>query len=332
MNTGSNRLGKNRHSRWGECRYRLKGILAQHNHLDSRGVKQLSFATQRERAKILLQGFKYLHLAEMSLRKPENFAIRHARVLIAHWEKQKLAAATLQLRFSVFSTFCIWIGKKGMLGNLGDYLSDPAIAKRSYVAKEDKSWSAKGIDIQSKLADVAQIDPRLAITLKLMYAFGLRILEAIMLHPIHADQGAFLAVNWGTKGGRPRVVPIEHSWQREILEEAKAYANMSTGSLIPANYKRYSWIKRAYVVFAKCGISRRNGITPHGLRHEHANNIYEAMTGIKSPVRGGQAPVDKLLDNSARLIVAETLGHSRKQISGAYLGSALKRKKEGEQM
>lgn len=313
-----------KHSRWGECRYLLKGLLANHNHLDAKGVKRISFQTIRERSKILLQGFKYLHTeGGMSLRKPENFAVRHARVLIAHWEQQKLSAATLQLRFSVFNTFCSWIGKRGMLGDIKQYLSDPAVAKRTYVAKEDKSWTSKGIDVIAKLAEVRLIDPRLAIAFKLMYAFGLRVREAVSLHPITADKQVVLVVDGGTKGGRPRVIPVEYPWQRAVLDEAKTFVNKSTGSLIPDTYKRESWIKRAYAIAKRCGISREHGITLHGLRHERANDIYETMTGVKSPVQGG-GPVDKLLDDNARLEVAQYLGHSRKNISVAYLGGVLR--------
>ena len=313
-------------SRWSDCSKRLIELLRTYNHLDAEGVKRISFQTMRERKKILRQGFKYLHEeGGMSLRKPENFAVRHARVLIAHWEQQKLSAATLQLRFSVFSTFCSWIGKRGMLGDIKQYLSDPGVAKRTYVAKEDKSWTSKGIDVIAKLAEVRLIDPRLAISCMLMYVFGLRVREAVTLQPNVADQGNTLVVVKGTKGGRPRevTIEIEHPWQRTVLDEAKAFANKSTGSLIPDTYKRDSWIKRAYAIAKKCGISREHGITLHGLRHERANDIYEAITGVKSPVRGGE-PVDKQLDDHARLVVAEHLGHSRKQIAGAYLGGILR--------
>lgn len=329
-NKETNSNARNRHSRWGECRYRLKGLLAEHSHFDHNGIKRISYATWRERSKILLQGFRYLHEVGMGLRKPQNFATRHARVLIAHWEEQKLAAATLQLRFSVFKTFCGWIGKKGMLGNIDQYLSDPGIAKRHYVAREDKSWSAKGVDVKAKINEVAQIDKRLAAALKLMYAFGLRIREAVTLHPVSAHQKTCLVIEHGTKGGRPRVIPIDYPWQHEILEEAKGYANRSTGSLIPDNYKRDSWLKRAYIVFGRCGISRKDGITPHGLRHQRANDLYEETTGEESPARGGPVPIDKLTDDNARLTVAKYLGHSRKQISGAYLGPIVKRKNWNE--
>ncbi len=43
-------ITKTRHSRWGECRYLLKGLLARHNHLDAKGVKRISFQTIRERS------------------------------------------------------------------------------------------------------------------------------------------------------------------------------------------------------------------------------------------------------------------------------------------
>ncbi len=33
-----------------------------------------------------------------------------------------------------------WIGKPGMVHPLADYVDDPARFKRSYTAKEDRSW------------------------------------------------------------------------------------------------------------------------------------------------------------------------------------------------
>ena len=53
--------------------------------------------------------------------------------------------------------------------------------------------------------------------LELQRAFGLRMREAALLKVHAADKGAYLAVNWGTKGGRDRVIPIETDYQRDVL-------------------------------------------------------------------------------------------------------------------
>lgn len=311
-----------------DCLYRLDRLLEKHGQMSCDGAKRISFGTTRSRSAILRQGFEYLASVDMCPRKPYNFKPKHMAKLVQHWEEQGLAAATLQLRFSVFSTFCTWIGKAGMLGEITQYLKNPDAAKRCYVATEDKSWSTKGVDTLQKIAEVEAVDPRVAIHLKLEYAFGLRLQESVSLHPREADHGTCLFVGWGTKGGRDRFVRIETDYQRQVLEEAKRLANRSTGSLIPDSFKRRSWIRYVYRVYDKCGIGRKHGIVPHGLRHQYANDMYESLTGEKSPVRGGGTPANKQIENRVRLIVAEALGHSRKQISGAYLGSVLKRKNE----
>ena len=61
------------------------------------------------------------------------------------------------------------------------------------------------------------------------------------------------------------------------------------------------------------------GVTPHGLRHEYADDRYTAAAGVAPPVRGGSTP-DAATDERARLEVAEELGHSKVQIASAYLG------------
>lgn len=110
--------------------------------------------------------------------------------------------------------------------------------------------------------------------MELQRAFGLRMREAALLKPHQADQGAYLAVNWGTKGGRDRVIPIQTDYQREVLQRVKTHVTRKTHSLIPADYSFKQWKNYYYYVCRENGISRKNGITSHGLRHERLNEIY----------------------------------------------------------
>jgi integrase len=59
--------------------------------------------------------------------------------------------------------------------------------------------------------------------MELQRAFGLRMKEAALLKPNMADKEHYLAVNWGTKGGRDRVVPIQNDYQRDVLMRAKLF-------------------------------------------------------------------------------------------------------------
>jgi hypothetical protein len=68
-----------------------------------------------------------------------------------------------------------------------------------------------------------------------------------------------------------------------------------------------------------CGITRKDGIVAHGLRHGYANRPYQDLTGVPTPVRGGMAEAET--DSQAREQVAEELGHGRTQITKAYCGA-----------
>lgn len=141
-----------------------------------------------------------------------------------------------------------------------------------------------------------------------------------------ADHGGYIDVCWGTKGGHDRTVPIETEMERKILDKAKAMANPRSGSIIPKEYNLSQWENHYYYVVRKAGLSREEGITSHGLRHEKANAWYKEQTGNASPVTGGNIhDVAFLVDDVARKDISERLGHSRKAISGAYLGSRIKK-------
>ena len=76
-----------------------------------------------------------------------------------------------------------WIGKPGMVHPLADYVDDPARFKRSYAAKEDRSWEGNAVEFKRVVETVAAIDPRVAAQLALLLAFGLRRKEAVMFMP-----------------------------------------------------------------------------------------------------------------------------------------------------
>ena len=76
-----------------------------------------------------------------------------------------------------------WIGKPGMVRPLGDYVEDPARFKRSYAAKEDRSWEGNAVEFKGVVETVAATDPRVAAQLAFLLAFGLRRKEAVMFMP-----------------------------------------------------------------------------------------------------------------------------------------------------
>lgn len=244
---------------------------------------------------------------------------RHIEALAKSWVTRGLAPSTIQNNLSVFRTFSEWIGKAGMVESSAKYVGEAA--SRSSINTEDKSWSAKGVDATSKIAEVTVKDPRVGLQLELQQAFGLRAREAMQLRPHLADKGTYLIVNLGTKGGRDRVVPIATAAQRDLLERAKKFCDTKSSSTSDQT-KSLAQVKNHYnYVLRECGISRKDGITSHGLRHGYANDSFKAKTGVNSPVRGGElTKTDRETDRAARLEIAEELGHSREDVTTHYLG------------
>lgn len=277
-------------------------------------------ATQKKRRTVLFQGFTELRELGFRLDTVRSFRSTHMLALAEHWEKNGIAPATLQNRISIFRIFCGWIGKAGMIEGSVKYVKSPASVRRTTINRQDKSWSAQGVDIPAMIEKVRQIDERSATILELQWQFALRTNEAGMTQPHHDDKQLWLEVDRGAKNGRLRNVPIESDDQRDVLERAKAQVGINESLFDPGRDLEKA---RAhfYRVMRKAGITRKNGITPHGLRHEKANEVFEKLAGSASPVRGGTAPKDTEQLLFAKIELAELLGHSRPDVVTHYVGS-----------
>ena len=149
-----------------------------------------------------------------------------------------------------------------------------------------------------------------------------------MFKPWQCDGGQALLVVDGTKGGRPRIVPLRNQEQRAALDYLKAQVGDRNSSLADPSRTLKQALTRYYVVMRAAGITRKKlGVTSHGLRKQFANLIYFEETGVKSPVQGGP-PIDRAEDLAARLRLLEQLVHSRESIGTAYLGAILNRRRK----
>lgn len=299
----------------------LAELLARHNAAKCDG-RTASSATRSKRADVLYAGFSDLRAMGFRLDDVRGFRGAHMRALAHAWEAKGLSASTLQSRISVFRTFAAWIGKVGMIEGCEKYVVCPASVARTTINRRDKSWCAAGVDAATKIAEVRVLDARVAAMLELQLAFGLRVLEAAMLRPHVADRGHSLDVSRGVKNGRPRQIEIDSEVKRQAIEHAKSVVGSRMESMMDPSLSQAQAKSAYYRIMRKVGITRADGITSHGLRHQALNDRYAVITGSASPVRGGGAPEDREMDAFARLEVAELAGHSRMDISTHYLGSS----------
>jgi integrase len=310
----------------------LRKIIDANNRNHSARDKIVSTETKKNRSDILYQAFTELRGLGFKLDNPANLREKHFEALLEYWLSKKLSSATIQKRTSVLRVFCGWIGRANMIKGLETYVEDVSKVRRVQVAQVDKSWSTNGVSYEDKLKEIEAYDIQAGAQLRMIKAFGLRRREAVCFRPIVAmrlgEESQSITVEFGTKGGRPRSIPIDNDEKREALDHACKISKVTSGHIGWENLTLEQAIKRFANIMQKFGITKKDcGVTAHGLRHEYINDQYEVITGQPSPIRGGKKEdVDPLLDLEARTRLTLDAGHSRLSITPSYFGSHKKRK------
>ena len=309
----------------------LLAILDQYNWAHATRAKGVSFKTMEERKLFLFSFFRELRGLKYWI-DPRSLRTRHLHVMVEAWAQRNLSAATVQRYLSHLRVFCDWINKPGMVPDLAKLTPNPERFRRTYVADESRAWEDQGVVATDVVACADRIDLYVGAQLRIQHAFGLRVKEAIMLQPHtsvrEVDGVEMLVVKRGTKGGREREIPIDDEAKRAALAHAQSVPRSLEHSLgDPARDLRQAY-QRFYYVMRLLGVTRaQRGVTAHGLRHQFAADTYENHAGESAPVRGGAASASR--DGSARDVVAEQLGHSRRQIVKTYIGSAATTRSKG---
>lgn len=307
-------------------------LAVEHLHLPHSGTRvsgrSLSQMSQRQRVQALLAMVAELRsVGGMAVTSPYALRQKHIRWLVRHWvEDRKLNVGTVELRLTHLRALTSWMGKDKMVGRIDDYVARPEGYARSYVARDDRSWEGNGIDAEAKIAEIAATDPHVALQLKLEAGFGLRAKESWRLRAaLDVLPSGMLHVHDGTKGGRPRRVPIEFSWQYELLGQAARLAeatNPGKGTLIPATYTQNRWRRRFYTVLEKHGVTKEGvGVTAHGLRHQFLQQMYARHSGQEAAIKGSGPVLDAQAHRDAMQRVVEAAGHSRANKANAYLST-----------
>lgn len=269
-----------------------------------------SYSTQANRERILSQIADQLHDLGFRHMTATSLKAKHVEALVALWKSQGLSEGTMKNRMAALRWLSEKIGKtKVIKPDNRDY----GIGERTFVTNVSKATTVA--------PDKAQqvTDKYTAASLRLQEAFGLRREESIKIVPSWADNGDVLRLRdtW-TKGGLYREVPITTAAQRAALDAAKALAGK--GSLIPPGMRYRDQLQRFKAQCQKAGIAH-----VHGLRHQYAQQRYQALTGWKAPAAGGPRSRElkgerKERDRQARLAISSELGHGREQITAVYLG------------
>lgn len=184
----------------------------------------------------------------------------------------------------------------------------PSGLDREVLQRAIDALRAVGLDRGAAIAELAR-------------DLGLRSKEAALLDVRAALRCAevheHLVIVAGTKGGRPRQIPLSNrARQLRVLERAAAVQG-SHHSLVP---KELTWaefregeVREARELLQCFGVTRL-----HELRAAYACERYAQLSGCLAPVLGGKA--DREVDFRARMQIAGELGHGRIDVTNAYLG------------
>jgi len=280
--------------------------------------------TTKDREGVILLAFASLWEMGYKLTKPTNLAEKHINALAECWKDEGLADRTKYKRMSILRVFCKWIGKPGLVKNTIHYYGPELI--RNVCATKNLTWEAHGIDVDGAIQKATALDERFGLMLSLQRYFGLRIKESIHLAPHRAmpPGSIYLMVSDGTKGGRPRFVPIETERQRQIMEWAKRITTPSPKSTL--RWPRLTWTqseRKFNALMDRLGYTKKgSGVTAHGLRHAYAQDSYHGLTGLPTPIEGGAlGRIDRETHREANEEVSRRLGHNRADVTGFYYGS-----------
>jgi len=285
-------------------------------------TKPLSIKTQDLRARAICNAFVELRTNGYALQTPYSLKEKHVKFLVDLWVKDGQSGGSIENKLTYLRALIVWMRKPNLVGTLEDYVDRASLGLvRSYVATEDKSWVGNGVDAVAMIEQIAQTDANVAIQLKLQAVFGLRVKESFLLRPAEAVRDErFINVTHGTKGGRPRIVPME--LKISVLEEAARLSNPYSGSTIPHGRTKAQWRDYYYAVIGKHGITKKGlGVTSHGLRHQYLQQMYERLTGVAAPIKRTGERVDRTTHQAAIQQVVEAAGHSRATKANAYLST-----------
>lgn len=282
----------------------------------------VSSKTRSDRAKFINRFVERIYAAGFKPEKPKNLQSKHLAALFAGWEEQNICRKTLQTYLSNLRMVLRSLDRKDLLQYTDRYYLENS-DKYSVTEQGNRTWSSQSVDIQAVMDKLFNMDSLVMLQLTLQHQFGLRVRESFRLRPDECIEPDKLKIIRGAKGGRKRVIPVQHDEERRLLKHVRSVARQLGGSLMPSQYTEKSWRGYYYHVLRSCGVTKRGlGVTSHGLRHEFAQQLYRETSELTPPVDSGTTYRDGDMaeaDIKGRSMVAEILGHGRYDITRHYL-------------
>ena len=267
--------------------------------------------------------------SEQNVKKMENvtsaLVIEYGKYLQSQLEAGVYASASAPKNYVSAVNAVMKLATKGKWESVSPG-SDCGIQKRIYIPTENKAMTDTDHATAQSLSG-----NRISALLGLQRAFGLRFEESSLLNAKaalkEANTKGFITVKDGTKGGRKRTVPCRPA---SIAALEQAVAVQDGGAMVPKIMTYIKFRQECYIVAGE------QGFNFHSERHAYAQERYREITGAPSPIEFGWPRKERFkhlaeylniseieareIDKAARQIVSIELGHTRVEVTDAYLG------------
>ncbi|OAI03555.1 integrase domain-containing protein [Methylomonas methanica] len=251
--------------------------------------------------------------------------IAYGEALKSRVQRDELKASTAQLYVSAVNSI-MTSATHGEWQTVSP-TRDCSIPKRRYIPETSKAMPQS----QHDQLQVSVDDERIAALLNLQRTLGLRFKESALLDAQkalgQAQREQRITVFSGTKGGKRRQVPVS----AEALATLETAASLQNGpSMVPANLLYVDFRNHCYLQ------AQQQPFQFHGQRHHYAQQRYQALTGIPAPINttiskstwhsymAAQLCISleaaEALDQRARSILSQELGHERLEVVRVYIG------------
>lgn len=285
--------------------------------------RERSFKSHANRVQRLNRSVQTLRELGHNLQDIKHLKQKHVFALVEHWKENKISTAEIKNRMTDMRWIAGKINKQSMIPRTNRELGI-----------EDRKMPSNDINraVTRSKEELARIsDDCTRMSLRGQELFGLRKKESIMLNVQrdYDEKNGVLRLKdrgSGTKGGRPREIPIRNKEQRQYLIEAKNFQqDHKIENFIGKKYDGSNRILKEQMSVYEKNCERAGLTNNHGLRHHYAQTRYEEITGNKCPRQGGKTfsemtPDERLKDTEARMIVSAELGHGREYVTRTYLG------------
>ena len=205
---------------------------------------------------------------------------KHVEFLIQKWVDEDQKRQVIERKIACIRLLGFWTRRPNVIKKLHQYPILDRLFGEPDFEEEDSLWQASGFSVDGVIEEALLEDVFIGTQLKLMIILGLDIADALLVRPleplIHEGNFFYVTLENGKKSGRRyKVQSFNFDFESKVLDDAKAFVNGKSNTLIPSEYTLKEWTSRFNSVLEKLGIQKTGkfGVSAMGLRRHYLKTL-----------------------------------------------------------